>query len=78
MRVTVGIGVANKRLESASRPRCKNARAARPGLRGPGLRGPDYASRYEHVGFGDQSEAEPLLTRALEEFHMPRRKTQRN
>jgi hypothetical protein len=36
------------------------------------------APRYEHVGFGDQFEPERLLPQALEEFHMPRRKTQRN
>jgi hypothetical protein len=44
----------------------------------PGLRAPDCASRYEHVGFGDQFEPEPLLPRALKEFHMTRRKTQPN
>jgi hypothetical protein len=43
-----------------------------------GLRAPACAARYEHVGFGDQFEPEPLLPRALEEFHMPRRETQRN
>ena len=53
--------------------RRNDAPATRSGLRVPGC-----APRYEHVGFGDQFEPEPLPPQALEEFHMPRRKTQRN
>ncbi len=81
-RSAAGVGVANRRRVSVWRPADVAPRPDRLDPRAPPTRrrprGPDHAPRYEHVGFGDQFEPEPLLPRALEEFHMPRRKTQRN
>ena len=62
--------------------RCYDAQPMRPGVRGadyaPRITRPALRLRYEHVGFGDQFEPWWLLLQALEEFHIPRRKTQRN